>query len=215
MLSAVYESAREAGDSKMLAARKAWCTVERHWYRRGGKWAKRKRPLAAEGPKPCPAKSSKRRSNPGKPKLAELGILSEHGRVHELMIADEKIPFRVARPILFWSPRQRALVFVDGIKVPRPRKGNPPRADSAAATYERFHGKNATSYRDDVPIPAVRLRLAGRAVSIAYRGPRWNNKVAEHPFGQRVQAYVGVQERERVFVIAGGSLRMTARGIEG
>lgn len=169
--------------------------------------------------KAAPYPSKKREPNP-KPSLADLGDMSEHGRVHELVVGindDEEgvLVWKKAHPFLWWSPRQRAIVFTQGVKNPRPRQGEPPRADGAAATYERFHGRKATSYREDVPIPAVSLRELGPAVSLAYRGDRWKGRVAEHPFGKSVRAYLGERRGEKVFVIAGGRLRMTARGIEG
>ena len=168
----------------------------------------------------------KRKSNP-KPSLADLGTMSEHGRIHELVVDTKRCPdgsdevhsFRTARyPLLFWSPRQKALVVPYGVKMPRPRKGAPSREDGAAATFERFHNRDVDSYREEVPIPAVTLRELGPAMSIAYRNERYGGtagKVAEHPFGPSVRAYFGSRGSEGVYIIAGGKLRMTARGIEG
>ncbi len=168
----------------------------------------------------------KRAKNP-KPSIADLGTMSEHGRIHELVVettrcpdgSDEVHSFRTARyPLLFWSPRQKALVVPYGVKMPRPRKGAPSREDGAAATFERFHNRDVDSYREDVPIPAVTLRELGPAMSIAYRNERYGGtagKVAEHPFGPSVRAYFGSRGSEGVYIIAGGKLRMTARGIEG
>lgn len=159
-----------------------------------------------------------RSANP-RPSLAELGVMSEHGWVHELVVEagdnEQKHTWRGRYPRLFWSAPQRALVFVHGIKLPRPRKGEPPRDDGAAATYERFEGRAADSWRDGVPIPKAKLRELGRAVSIAYRNEdKWGG-VAEHPFGPSVRAWVGKLGRTKVYVISGGRLRMTAGGIEG
>lgn len=151
--------------------------------------------------------------------LTNLGDMSEHGRVHELVVEldgrQQMHSWSARRPWLLWERPSRALVFVHGTKVPRLRRGEPPRDNGAAATYERFHSKEADGYRDDVLIPLVPMKYIGRAVHIAYRGPRWDGKVAQHDFGRKVEAYMGKSGAKKVYVIRGGRLRMTARGIEG
>ncbi len=110
---------------------------------------------------------------PKKPNLADLGTCSEHGRVHELAV---ELPggqlqlhtWSAERPLLVWSPRQRALVFVHGLVVPRARSGAP-RDDGAAQTYERFHGEDAGSHRD-LEVPAVELHDIGRAAQARLDG---------------------------------------------
>lgn len=151
-------------------------------------------------------------------KIDELGFLSEHGMVHELVVerADgqhEMHSWSRARPLLLWSAPKHALVFVHGIRVPRPKKGAP-RDEDAAKTYERFHGWEATSHRD-LEVPVVPLTDIGHPLTIAYSGPRWRGRVAEHEFGKAVRAYLGKAGARKVYVIAGGRVRMTARGIEG
>ncbi len=65
MLEHVYQSARERGYSEERAARQAWCTVDRHYYRdrASGRWRKRERPLAdtLRGAGRCAAPSQRRR----------------------------------------------------------------------------------------------------------------------------------------------------------
>jgi hypothetical protein len=156
-----------------------------------------------------------------KPSLGALGVLSEHGHVHELGVElpDGRVELHTwssARPLLMWSQRQRALVFVHGLAVPRARKGAP-RTDGAAQTYERFHGEAAEAHRE-LELPDVKLQRIGRASHIAYKNKRWGGvagRVAEHPFGPSVVVYLGTRGKRKVYVVAGGRLRMTARGIEG
>jgi hypothetical protein len=156
-----------------------------------------------------------------KPRLGDLGVASEHGRVHELAVElpDGQVELHTwsaQRPLLLWSPRQRALVFVHGLAVPRARAGAP-RTDGAAQTYERFHGEEAETHRE-LELPAVELKDIGRAAHIAYKNRRWGGvegRVAQHDFGRSVRAYLGTRGNLKVYVVAGGRLRMTARGIEG
>jgi hypothetical protein len=169
-----------------------------------------------------PARGPKagRIQNPAAPTIAQLGgTLSEHGRVVELRVelADGRIEshtWRSGEPLLLWSPKARALVFVHGARVPRATRGNVPRDDGAAATWERFHGKQATGVRE-LEIPSARLAELGRGLIVAYRGPRWGGRVAEHKLGRNVRVWSGSVDARRVYVLTGGSLRMTARGIEG
>lgn len=156
-----------------------------------------------------------------KPSLADLGTCSEHGRVHEFAVElpDGQLQLHswsAQRPLLVWSPRQRALVFVHGLVVPRARSGAP-RDDGAAQTYERFHGEDAETHRE-LEVPAVELHDIGPAAHIAYKNRRWGGvegRVAQHDFGRNVRAYLGTRGNRKVYVIAGGNLRMTSRGIEG
>jgi hypothetical protein len=166
------------------------------------------------------SRKAKRTSNPH-PSLAQLGTMSEHGRVHELQVerADGQVESHTwsgaHRPLLLWSPRQHALVFVHGVKVPRPTVGDVPRDDGAAATFERFFGKRTMASRE-FTLPAVDLRELGRGILVAYWTPlKWRKRVAEHKLGPRVRVWMGSAGGRKVYAVAGGNLRMTARGIEG
>lgn len=161
-----------------------------------------------------------RTSNPGAPSLANLGTVSEHGRVHELQVERsdgqvESHTWSSARPLMLWSPQQRAIVFVHGATYTRPVRGEVPRDDGAAATYERFHNRRARATRELV-VPATSLRELGRGVIVAYRDPPlWRGRVAEHKLGRAVRVWCGQSGNRKVYVVAGGRLRMTSRGIEG
>lgn len=164
-------------------------------------------------------KATRRATNPATPSLAKLGTVSEHGRVVELQVerADGQVEshsWSSRNPLLLWSPEQRALVFVHGATYTRPTRGDVPRDDGAAATWERFHGKRATGTRELV-VPSTSLRELGRGVIVAYRGPKWGNRVAEHKLGRAVRVWCGQSGNQKVYVVAGGNLRMTSRGIEG
>lgn len=161
----------------------------------------------------------KRTENP-RPSLADLGTCSEHGRVHELQVERggkvESHRWTSSRPVLLWSPKQRAFVFVSPPgKLPSSRRGDVPRDDGAAATWERFFGKRALHTRELV-VPSAPLHELGRGVLLAYQTPhKWRGGAAEHKLGRKVRAWMGTAGGRRVFVVAGGNLRMTARGIEG
>lgn len=244
MLSHVYEEQRDAGASKEVAASSAWCTVERHYTRgKGGRWRKRAKPLPAVGDAPCPSPSQAKRTrakksgrpssstsqnekskrtraaNPRAPALGELGTCTEIGRVHELQVElpsgeVQSHAWRGRHPLLMWSPTKRALVFAYGGKLGRPKRGDVPRDDGAAATSERFEGKRADYWRDNL-VPKVSLRELGRARIIAYRGPKWRGRVAEHKLGPSARAWMGRAGTRKVYVVAGGNLRLTGAGIEG
>lgn len=165
------------------------------------------------------ARAPKRESNP-RPSLAQLGTMSEHGRVHELQVelSDGRVEshsWTANRPVLLWSPQQRALVWAAGVELPPTKRGDVPRDDGAAATWERFFGKRTVGSREWT-LPAVTLHELGRGVLVAYQTPhKWRGRAAEHKLGPRVRVWMGRAGGRRVFAVAGGNLRMTARGIEG
>jgi hypothetical protein len=166
------------------------------------------------------AKRTRKRVDNPRPSLAQLGTMSEHGRVHELQVERsdgqlESHSWSSSRPVLLWSPKQRALVFVHGVKLPHPSHGDVPRDDGAAATFERFFGKSTLASREWT-MPSVQLHELGRGVLVAYQTPlKWRKRVAEHKLGPRVRVWMGSAGGRKVYAIAGGNLRMTARGIEG
>lgn len=161
-----------------------------------------------------------RTSNPKAPSLADLGAVVELGHVREL-VTERKDGTRVAytwkrpQPLLVWSPKQRALVWVEGIKPGRLRKGAP-RTDGAAKVFEKWAGGEAGQHRE-LELPAKRFRTVGRAVSIAYTEPFGRHAsgpvVWEHDFSRSDTFYQAGQNSPFVFAVTGPRLAVTARGI--
>lgn len=60
----VYASSQERGLSKGASAGQAWCAVKRHYYKKGGRWLKRKKSLRPDQQPPGCTPSSAYRPNP-------------------------------------------------------------------------------------------------------------------------------------------------------
>lgn len=208
MLSHVYESERERGLPPARASAAAWAAVKRDYYKRGGRWHRRKQ--------------RKRTANPGARApiaLSKLQDVSEHGRVLDLVVRQgdklAKYTFRGARPLLTWSPKADALVWWEGVKVPASRRANALPKETAAV-WKRFHGRAPTSMRvanvPDDPGPWKRL---GPAVRIGYSNRKRWDRPAEHDFDTGPVVYRAGTRAPYLWIVRGGKLRMTARGIEG
>lgn len=156
-------------------------------------------------------------SNPrGAPSLARLGTCADLGRVLEIVVElpngeHERTRWKRNHPRMLWSPQQKALVWVHNAKLQNRRKGAT-RSDGAARTFERWSKKAATT-TNTLKIPAVKLKLKGRAVHIIYKSDKWNarGKMVSyiHDFGQSVRLY----HSGKVWSARGGKLTVTERGI--
>jgi len=101
----VYESAKGRGISSSAAAAQAWCAVKRRYYKKGGRWLKRKRPLAPDEQPPGCTPSRAYRNNPsGGISVAEAQAL--YRGVDDLGV-----------------PGQRDVIFVDEYAEPRSADG--------------------------------------------------------------------------------------------
>ena len=147
------------------------------------------------------------------PDLSDLGTLTQLGHVHEMTIelADGRHQchkWTGDRPLLLWSPRQRALIWVVGAR-PHATQRGAIRDDGAARTYEKWSARPAGN-TSQMKIPAASLRFKGAAVQIVYGSTKWNRRATyEHDHSAAVGTYSG----GRVWAVAGGSLTITPRGI--
>lgn len=135
----------------------------------------------------------------------------------------EKILRFKAGTLAIWNEAKRALVIPTEAKKARaaslatlsgPLAGA---AKRAARTFEKWTGYR----RDASKVSAVKVtgvakrRDVGRCLAVAYRSDKFHAKGSpidyEHETGPRVR----VHEAGSVFVIKGGRLRLTARGLEG
>ncbi len=125
-----------------------------------------------------------------------------------------------AAPLLQWSQPASALVVWFGLKMPRPRPASSPDA-SASAAYERWTDyERAASTEREFTTPALTgsWRSLGRAVAIGYRSDKFSDKgkpvAYDHAFTSKVRVYA-LGASKQLYVLRGGSLRLTRRGIEG
>lgn len=235
MLEDVHASMVAAGHDERTAWAGAWCTVDRHYRRdKHGRWRKRRKALPAVGAAACPSPSqAKKKRAPKKRKpnpvarlkrapvaVGELVDTSDHGHVLALTVEDgehRRFRFKHPRPLMQWSQHTRALVWVTGVKTPRRSPIGQVDAKSRAA-FERFHGRGIDGVRV-MRRPKLEgdWQRIGRAVQIEYSNPeKWGRDGAEHDFTSAVVAYrFGGARGPALWVLRGGSLRMTGGGIEG
>lgn len=226
-----YRKQGERGAAlKSLAARVAWAQVGRHYYKRGAKWHKRKRPLKANPDaldlrqKPLPLDGSKRRStssqaratrsNPTRNPWGEL--LDLRARVMELEIETprgvEVHRWHADRPALFWSEKRRALVWIHGGRDPS-HWTDADAAGPVASRHRQWHGDNPSEV-GALEVPAGRLLKLGKALRIVYSAERYRDGTPRHhDFGAGVAAYAQNGRGARVFSVRGGRLTLTERGL--
>ncbi len=156
-------------------------------------------------------------SNPrGAPNLAALGTSAHLGQVMQLLV---ELPsgehqlhrWKRNRPQLFWSPKQKTLFWVMGRQIHGRARGAV-RSDGAARTFERWAQRDAQTTAT-IKVPAVRLKMEGRAIQIVYHSDKWGEKANyEHDFSNPVRAYRNGRNG-KVFAVRGGKLTVTERGL--
>jgi len=123
-----------------------------------------------------------------------------------------------------WSPKYKAIV---AIPQPRSIKGGPGckpirggkvvRMGGGARMFEEFAAR-AAECTQEVEVPALPLKKLGDGVHIVYRSDKWSEKRRTtdyiHDFKKDVQIYCGpTLEKPEVFVVFGGKLTLTKRGL--
>ena len=230
MLDEVYESTLTRKNpstgrryTKARAAEIAWGTVKRYYYRRGGKWRRRKRPLREGERAPEYNPTTDFASDWNTLKRAPLRLdsvdVAELGDVLELEVAGLVLKWRRGQPFL-WDPRQKAIIILQGAK-----RGRALRVDSADAraadAFRRFMGRVAKRERVDrmgKMSRGVWRKAPGYADRYDYWSDKFDAKIREytHPITSNVSVYRGGGPRPPwVWVIRGGSLNVTTRGIVG
>lgn len=141
--------------------------------------------------------------------LAELG--------HVLEVEAGPYLFKWKNERLLWDPHHRALVILQGAKVGASKRAN--RKGAAANAYGKFMGRGVSSARV-AKMPALKgtWRKAKPVRRVDYRSDKFGRGATEytHKHGSGVALYrAGGSEPPWVWVIRGGNLRVTARGIEG
>lgn len=151
--------------------------------------------------------------------IEDLAHVSEHGHVSDLTFErrgqTHRIKFKGPLPLLTWSPRARALVWVHGPRTPAKRDGAADRG--AAAAFAKFHKREPDAVRKlQRPQISGRWQRLGDVVQIGYLNHEKWGKPAEHDFTSNVRAYrIGGLKPPALYVLVGGRLRITPDGIEG
>ena len=95
--------------------------------------------------------------------------------------------------------------------------------DEALATYAEWHRRDATNVTEVVDLPdRFGTTPIGRAIRLDYASDKWGREGREveytHDFFERGGSpplvYVDNRETPRAFLLVGGSMTITARGIE-
>ena len=118
-------------------------------------------------------------------------------------------------PHLFWSEKRKALYSFPGLKMPKKRSPATGRSAGIDA-YRRWTGRDPRG-KTSVRAPRAAAAQAGAAYYILYRSDKWTPAFVNyiHPFEEGVHAVLGAGKPPSVFMISGGLLRLTRRGLEG
>ena len=161
------------------------------------------------------------------PNYGRLGACAELGRALELSVRSAADPRQILRfewsgkkrPLLFWSPTFSALLIVLGAQQVTGPVG---RHKAAAAARTRWTGKPPdAALVMELPNLPGRWRPVGTALRTDYASDKWNNRGSFTEFTHDHGPNVLVWERgdpvagPGVLALRGGTLRVTARGIEG
>lgn len=152
----------------------------------------------------------KRAPVPSKGDLAELGfVLEVEVQGHALVWHKDECP-------LLWHEQTKSLVWYDGRGLPKKVKQDSKLAPAIDA-FERFKDQDATVVRGEKWKVDNRWVSFGRADRVDYFSDKWGDKRGyTHKLGRRVTLYrKGSEKGPWVFVLRGGKLRCTPRGLEG
>ncbi len=148
------------------------------------------------------------------PYLPEDVVVAQLGHVLEVEFAtaadDRVLAWRRGAVPLYWCDPARALVWFDG--TPQTEQPHSIDIDRAAKDFRRFHDREPSRYRVEkwqADGPWERLG-AGRRVD--YYSTKWGDRASyTHELGRRTVVW----RRGPLFLIQGGALRVTKRGIVG
>lgn len=113
--------------------------------------------------------------------------------------------------MMLWSPRLVSIICV-------PRQELEPTDDSSQDTSDivkRFN-KRSPAGSGYCKIPATKLVELGKAKHIVYRSDKWNPSTFHdyiHDFQQGVRCFADSKKNPKMFVICGGRLTVTERGL--
>ena len=225
MLAKVYEETRLRTDpktgrayTKTRASEIAWGVVKKHYYKRGEKWHARKRALK-KGEKP-PRESNPKRGFRPPSEVVNLGTVLD-------VALHPKPPKRLAHKLYSWSPRpilnwarmggKDVLFWVDGEKATGTKRDLEDVGRKVLARARRWSHYQSDGYRE-LSVPDAALERVGVAEWIGYRSDKFRGRKMrsyQHDFTSDPVLFRGRAGSQTLFVLRGGRLRVTSRGIEG
>lgn len=140
---------------------------------------------------------------------------AELGFALEVEIDGHVVKFPKGKHPLLWWPEKKALLIYDGIR--RGRKGRDVEHGEATRAFERWADRDAKHERTDTLPDRGLWRGYGAAVRIDYASDKWKRKDEyTHAFGPgvRLYRYGGVKVPPWLWVLKGGKMTVTDRGIE-
>lgn len=141
--------------------------------------------------------------------------LAELGAALEVETDAALLTWGQGKASLLWTPESRALVIIEGGK--RTRTGTP-KPGRARATFERWAGRGATHAESLDVSPRGPWKRVGTVRRIDYHSDKKGQRRGvgyTHKTGRNVRLYLkgSLSSLPRVWVIKGGRLTVTARGI--
>lgn len=139
------------------------------------------------------------------------------GSVLEVETSDSRIRWRKGSNRFYWDPDQKCLMWYEGGR--KGRSGAIDDPGTAGRSFKAWTGKNPQYERTDT-IPDVRTPVwvsYGRIVRLDYASSKWGKDEYTHNHGKKVRLYRwgGKTKAPWIWVVKGGNLRITNRGIEG
>jgi hypothetical protein len=142
--------------------------------------------------------------------------LADLGSALEIETGDHLITWSRGRAALTWDPRSRSLVIFEGGKRGKP---GPAPTGPAARAHERWSDYEAGSMATLSVQPRGRWRSVGPVSRLDYASDKFDGRMRgyTHDTGPRVRVYLhgSLTKLPRVWVVRGGRLNVTARGIVG
>ena len=141
---------------------------------------------------------------------------AELGHVLELELGGHVIRFPSRKVPMVWIPEKKCLVLIEGAKRGRPRKAAT--SDKARKAFEAWADREADSERDlEFSSPrGARWYALGPCKRIDYRSDKWGRTdeyTHTHGKGVRLYRYGSKSPKNSVYVLKGGRLRVSERGI--
>lgn len=209
MLQTVYEAGLEVyantEEPEKVASQVAWAAVKAKYRKTGGKWVKNPTCL------PCLAALANPSAGFTFPDPGDTAFLGRAVQIHTVrddgaIVVDE---FPGGIPLV-WSRNLKALL---AMPFPRRRGQCAGRKSAQRKTFTNWHGWEPDGC-GEVSWPALRMRDAGKAAAILYDSNKFDRRMRRyvHPLGPKVRLASGGQ---KLWMLQGGQLRVTARGIEG
>lgn len=160
-----------------------------------------------------------KRNPPGATKLdGAVGI--ELGKVLEFEVRGQVIRTGRSRSKLIWFPVWKALIFFEGVRTGPSSAANLSKLEGVGrqeGAFERWAQREARkSHPVTFPAGARKWYAMGKVDRLDYWSDKWGkDDEYTHDFGNSVKLYALFGKKSAMWVIRGGKLRVTRRGIEG